>query len=540
MSPAGRGELAGTGGLVRLALRRDRQLIPVWVGLFAVMAAFSASATAGLYPSEASRVQAATTINSTAAIVALYGPIYDPTSLGALSISKLTAVYAALMSVLMVLLVVRHTRAEEETGRLELVGAGVVGRAAPLTAALLVVGGASALLGLLSAAGLISAGLPVGGSLVFGAGWAATGLCFAAVAAVAAQVTTGGRAANGLSCMVIALAFVARAFGDLAEAGPGWLSWLSPIGWNQQVRAFAGDRWAVLILPLLATAVLVPVAYALRERRDLGSGLLQDRPGRGGSGAGALSSPLTLAWRLQRSLLLAWTAATAVFTLMMGSIANNVAGLLDSPGMAKIIQQLGGEQGLTDAFLAAELSLAGTIVAAYGITAVTRLRTEEAAGHAEAVLAAGASRGSWLASHCLLALAGVAWLLLVVGLGTGLGHALAIGDLSEVLRITAASLTRIPADWVMVGLVLTLWGLRPHATGLGWGAFAAFVLVGEFGRLWGVPRWLMDLSPFAHTPTLPAPALPPGSVAALVWLTLAAAGLIAAGSLAFRRRDLAG
>ena len=105
---------------------------------------------------------------------------------------------------------------------------------------------------------------------------------------MAAQVTTGGRAANGLGFMVIAVAYVARAIGDLAEAGPGWLSWLSPIGWNQQIRAFAGDRWSVLILPLAATALLVPVAFALRRRRDLGSGLLQDRPG---PAAGAWAHP---------------------------------------------------------------------------------------------------------------------------------------------------------------------------------------------------------------------------------------------------------
>ena len=295
-------DLTGTAVLVRLALRRDRLLIPLWIGLSASMVWFSASATVDLYPTAASRIEAANMINSTASLVALYGPIYDPTSLGALSMTKMTAVYAALVSILMVTLVVRHTRAEEEAGRLELVGSGVVGRAAPMTAALLVVGGASCVLGLLAAAGLLAAGLPVTGSLLFGAGWAATGLCFSAVAAVTAQVTTGSRAANGLGFTVIALAYGARAIGDLAEEGPGWLSWLSPIGWNQQIRAFAGDRWSVLILPLAATAVLVPVAFTLRRRRDLGSGLLRDRPG---PAAGALSSPVGLAWRLQRPLLVA-------------------------------------------------------------------------------------------------------------------------------------------------------------------------------------------------------------------------------------------
>jgi ABC-2 type transport system permease protein len=248
-----------------------------------------------LYPNKASRIEAANTINSASATVALYGPIYGPTSLGALSITKLTAMYAALLSILMVMLVVRHTRAEEEMGRLELVGAGVVGRAAPLAAALLVVGGASSLLGLLVAAGLRGSGLPMAGSLIFGAGWAATGFFFAAVAAVAAQTTTGGRAANGLGFMVIALAYVARAIGDLADAAPGWLSWLSwlsPIGWNQQIRAYAGDRWSVLILPVATSALLVMAAFALRRRRDLGSGLLQDRPG---LAVGRLRSPAELA-----------------------------------------------------------------------------------------------------------------------------------------------------------------------------------------------------------------------------------------------------
>lgn len=528
------GDLTGTAALVRLALRRDRWLLPAWVGLFAAMAAFSASATVGLYPDEASRVEAANTMNSTASVVALYGPIYDPTSLGALSVVKLTAAYAALLSILMVMLVVRHTRAEEEAGRLELVGAGVVGRVAPLAAALVVVGGASCVLGLLAAGGLMAAGLPVGGSLVFGAGWAATGLCFAAVAAVAAQVTTSGRAANGLGFMVIAVAYVARAIGDLAAAGPGWLSWLSPIGWNQQVRAFAGDRWSVLVLPLAATAVLVPVALALRRRRDLGIGLGHDRPG---PAVGRLSSPIGLAWRLQRPLLLAWTAGSALMALMMGSIAPNVEGLLDSPEMAKIIQQLGGEQGLTDAFLAAELGLVGTIIAAYGISAVTRLGTEESAGHAESVLAAATPRITWVASHCLIAMAGVAWLLLVAGLATGLGLAVAVGDPSQVLPLTVAALTRIPAAWVLVGLVVAVWGMWPHATALAWGVYAAFIVIGEFGQLWGAPRWVMDFSPFAHSPVLPGPDV---DLWGMVWLTVIAGALLAGGSAAFRHRDMAG
>ena len=39
--------LTGTGQLVRLAVRRDRILLPAWIATFVVMVTFSASATTG-------------------------------------------------------------------------------------------------------------------------------------------------------------------------------------------------------------------------------------------------------------------------------------------------------------------------------------------------------------------------------------------------------------------------------------------------------------------------------------------------------------
>ena len=137
----------------------------------------------------------------------------------------------------------------------------------------------------------------------------------------------------------------------------------------------------------------------------------------------------------------------------------------------------------------------------------------------------------------LLTLAGVAWLTLVVGVATGVGHALSVGDSSQVLRITVAALARIPASWVLVALVVAVWGVWPRATAAVWGAYAAFIVVGEFGQLWGVPQWAMDLSPFVHTPVLPGPA---ADLTGLVWLTVITGVLLVVGSAAFRRRDLAG
>ena len=183
------------------------------------------------------------------------------------------------------------------------------------------------------------------------------------------------------------------------------------------------------------------------------------------------------------------------------------------------------------------LGLVSTIIAAYGISAVGRLHTEEAAGHAESVLATATPRIGWAASHWLIALAGVAWLMLVAGLAAGVGHAIAIGDPSQVLHITVAALARIPAAWVLVSLVVAVWGLWPYATGVVWGAYAAFIVVGEFGQLWGVPPWVMDFSPFTHSPVLPGP---DAQLWGMLWLTVIAGAFLAGGSAAFRHRDLAG
>jgi ABC-2 type transport system permease protein len=523
----------GTGRLVRLALRRDRVLLPLWLGGFALMVVSSAVATRDLYPDSGALAEAAETLNATAALVALYGKIYVVTSLGAISLIKLTAFGAALVAVLFVVLVVRHTRAEEESGRLDLVTAGVVGRYAPLTAALLLAAGAAATLGAVTSIGLGLVGLPWAGSLAFGLGWALSGLVFAAVAGVTAQLTVSARAATGLALSAVAVSYVLRAVGDLAEGDPGPASWLSPIGWSQQIRPFAGDRWWVVAIPLVATALLTAGAFTLRARRDLGAGVLPDRSG---AAVGRIGTVEGLAWRLHRGVLLAWLVGAALMGLVLGSVADNVSGLLESDVMRDVLEALGGEQRLIDAFLAAEVGLLGVILSAFGVAAATRLSTEEQATRAALLLATPATRTRWALSHVLIALLGTAGLLVATGAAIGLGHGLTAGDVSgEVARLSLAALAQVPAAWVLVGLVVLAFGWLPPAVPGVWALLVVFIAVGELGELWGLPTWMLNLSPFAHSPTLPGGDVQAG---ALLGLLLVAAGLCLTGLAGWRRRDL--
>ncbi|TDO52325.1 ABC-2 type transport system permease protein [Kribbella sp. VKM Ac-2527] len=529
-------DFAGTKTLVRLALRRDRVLIPLWIVVFAGMAASSAQASIELYPDVQSRVEAAETANSSPALVSLYGRIWDPTSLGELSLFKLTSFGALLVGLLAAMLVVRHTRTEEETGRLELLSAGVIGRYAAVTAALLVSGLTVVLVGLLTALSLIGVGLPAAGSLAFGLTWISGGLAFAGIAAVIAQLTEGARTANGLVAIVLGISYVLRALGDSAADGSTqWASWLTPIGWAQQIRPFASDRFAVALLPLALLAVLVFAAFALLRRRDVGAGLVRPRPGPAVAAAW-LRSPLALAWRLQRGALYGWTFAFLLLGFLVGNIASNVDGFVSSESAKEMIQKLGGVQEITDAFLSTEMGVMGLLASAFGIQAALRLRSEETALRAEPLLATGITRTSWLASHVVMALSGTGILILAGGLGSGISSGAELGNMGrQVPPMLAAAAVQLPAIWIVTALVVLLFGLAPKLVTGAWVLFGFFLLIGQFGPLFDPPDAVMDISPYAHTPRLPGSDF---SATPVIWLTATAAVLLLTGATTFRRRDI--
>ncbi|GAA1342564.1 ABC transporter permease [Saccharothrix algeriensis] len=529
--------LVGTGSLVRLALRRDRLLLPVWVVGLVGIALSTASGLRELYGTEELRRQLGATAGANPAFLAMLGPIHDPASVGGLLVWR-WGVFGALLTGLMAMfLVTRHTRAEEETGRWELVGSAVTGRHAPLAAAVAVACLASLLIGVLVALGLVGLGERAGGSFALGLAFTAAGWAFTGVGAVAAQLTGSARGANAVSGAVLGAAYLLRAVGDAAgEHGPTWLTWLSPIGWLEQVRAFAGDRWWVLLLSVLLCAALVGAASVLVARRDLGGGLLPARLGPARA-AGSLGSAFGLAWRLQRGVLLGWALGLFVLGGVYGAVARGVEQMLEgNPALAGIIERMGGSGAVVDVYLASVLGVVGLFGAIYAVQATLRLRSEEAGSRAEPVLATPVRRASWVAGHLVLATAGVVVVLAAAGLGAGLVHGARVGDVGgQVGRLVGAALVHAPAVWVVAGLALALFGLLPRLTAVSWAFPVLFLVLGQLGPLLRLDRWVVDLSPFTHVPKAPGAEV---SATPLVWLTATAAALMAAGVLGFRRRDV--
>lgn len=529
--------LAGTGALVRLALRLDRIRLPIWILAIAGTVVATASSFEQLYPTVASRLQLSSGIVENPSMRAIYGPLFDPRSIGGLTAWRQGGVGLVLIALMSLLTVVRHTRAEEEAGRLELIGAGVVGRYAPLTAALVLAFGASLLIGLLMAGGLIGLGLPTAGSLALGLGFLAVGWIFAAVAAVAAQLTESARLATGIAVSVLAAAYLVRAAGDAAaDTGPTWLTWLSPIGWAQQIRPYAGERWEVFGLAAGLVVVCTGAAYTLVTRRDIGASLMPPRPGPSSASPG-LRSALALAWRLQRAPLLGWTIGFAVMGTAMGAVADGVRDVVESsPQIEEIVRRIGGSDAIVDAFLATIAGLFGLVAAVYAVQATLRLRVEETGLRAEPLLATRVGRTEWVSSHVVLAALGAGVLLAVAGAGVGLTHGLSAGDVSGQLpRMVGGALVQLPATLVFAAVALALFGVFPRLTVLSWAALVVCLLIGQLGPLLQLDQRLMDLSPFTHVPQIPGSNM---TWTPLLWLTAVALGLTAAGMVGFRRRDL--
>ena len=522
---------AGTLGMLRLYLRRDRVVLPLWVLLLSLpLATVYVGSIEKVYPDQAARAGFAASIMASPAQRALYGQIYND-SLGATGIWK-AGMFHLLIAVAVILTVIRHTRADEETGRAELIDSTAVGRYASLTAALLLSFGASVITGAVGAAGLLTTSVPPSGSLAFGAALACSGLVFTAVAAVAAQLSSSARFARGAAFAVLATAFTLRAVGD---AGSGTLSWLSPLGWSLQVRPYAGDRWWVLLLHLATSMLLTALAYRLLAGRDVGAGLIAERPGPA-TASPMLRGALGLAWRLDRGALLLWTVGLCLYGLLIGSVVHGIGDELRGGTAQDIVERMGGTGALEQAFVAVAFCMLGMMAAAFAISLTLRPHQEEAGQRAETVLSGAVGRSRWLAGHLAIALIGSAVAMLIAGAAAGLTYGVAAHDIGGKLSmVVATAAVQLPAVWLSAAVTVALFGLAPRFSPVAWGVLVAFIALYLIGSLSGFPQWLLDLEPFAHIPRVTGGAFTP---VPLLWLLAIDAALIALGMAAFRRRDV--
>ncbi|MFQ6171923.1 ABC transporter permease [Oryzobacter sp. R7] len=528
------GTLAGTGHLARLVLRRDRVRLPLWVaGLGGVIAA-SAAAVPGVYDTPAKVAGYAASVGASPVSLLMSGRQAGIDTIGGITANEISQVAQLGTCLMVTFLVVRHTRAEEESGRAELLRSTVLGRNAAAVAGLGYGVLAAALVGLVTTASMLGAGLDTTGTLAYGLGLTLLGVCYTAVALVAAQLSTSTRGALAIAGGAVAVGYLVRGLGAMRDSG---VVWLSPFGWAQALDAFGEERWWPALLLVVATGLLVTVAAGLVARRDLGGGFIHPRPGRARA-ARSLATPIGLATRLIRGSLVGWAVGLTLLALVYGAVIPTVPDLLESnPDIGQYIGAgSDAEAAVIDAFLRYVLLFMAVLATGFGVSAVLRLRSEEESGRAEQVLATRTSRTGWMGAVLTVAVGGSVALMAVMGAGLAAGYALAGGDRSDALTVVGDQVAYAPAVLVVVAFAAIVVGLAPRFALLAWalaGASALQVLLGQTLRL---PDAVQAVSPFWHLPAVPGTALDlvPGTVELLL-----AAALVALGLWGHRRRDLA-
>ncbi|OMQ14642.1 hypothetical protein A7K94_0215150, partial [Modestobacter sp. VKM Ac-2676] len=190
--------LTGTGALLLFALRRDRVRLPVWVAGGALLVVVQSVAAQSTYDSPGSLAAYRASVGSNAASIALAGPPVGLDTIAGTVAFEMATPLAVVAALMVMFTTVRHTRADEELGRTELVRSTRIGRHAPLAAAAGVAALASAALGAAIGGGATASGLPATGAFVLGASATATGLVFTGLTALAAQVVSTARGVHGL------------------------------------------------------------------------------------------------------------------------------------------------------------------------------------------------------------------------------------------------------------------------------------------------------------------------------------------------------
>lgn len=522
----------GVRPLLKVSLHQDARHIAPWVLLISLLSVSSILAYTFVFPDPDDRLALSTRLGANPALALVFGPPRDlmtADGFNAWRAGMLGAFFAGLMAIL---IVVRNSRAHEDSGQAELLASGVLGRQARLTVAVLLAAIASLALGVVSFGVTVAVGGGVLPTLLLSSTYAASGLMFAGVAAVAVQLGSDARAASSLAVATLGVLYVVRGYVDSSGASD-WASWLTPLGWLQETRPATANDPRPLLLALALAAALVAVGFVLHARRDYGMGLIPPRPGP------ARARSATVWWlvlRLNRGASASWLVAFVGLGVVFGYLATSIGEVVaDNPMMARLLAAgVVAEAQLELAFLVTVLQLVGIIASVFGVGVVMRLHTEEVDVRVEPLLAGSLRRRTLLADTAVFAFLAPGMAMLVAGSVVGLVAA-SVTDSISAFDVASQAVVTVPAVWALVALALATVGARPATRIVGWlGVVVTFGLT-ILGPTLDLPERALDLSPLRH---VPAVVLPDPDWSGLGWVSLVTLLFLGVAFAGFRRRDI--
>jgi ABC-2 type transport system permease protein len=474
-------------------------------------------------------------LTSNPAIRAVYGVPFNLDVAGGFAVWRAGIYLGVIAATWALLTTTRLLRGEEEWGRWELVLSAPLPRRRLIAAHLAVIAAACAVLGAAIALAFIGAGQGAGGGLLFGAGLGLVALLFCAVGAVTSQLFDQRRQAAGVAGAALGASLMLRMLAD-GSTDLGGLRWLTPLGWLEELRAFAADRVLPLGLMAASAAALFAAAFVLAERRDLGAGVLRGdasaRPRLRG-----LRGTLGFAARERLPGFVGWTAGVAAFAFVTGLITNAFTeAFATDADLQRAVTQAGFAEIVTvPGFVATMAGQLAVIFCAYAVVGLHVMWADEESERIHLVLALPVPRTRLLAAQGAASATAVLGSMLVAALALWLGVVAGGVDLA-IADVLASIANTLPVVALFLALAVLAHGVRPQIGGATLGALVgAFYVLSFLGPILDLPGWVMSLSPFDHLALVPIEPADWDGAAAMVAIAAAAA---LGGFAAYRVRDL--
>jgi ABC-2 type transport system permease protein len=514
----------------------------LWGVVFGGTIAASAASYASVFPTPASRATLAATFQGNAAWAALFGPLRQLDTVAGYTAYKSLMFCMLLGAIWGFLIATKLLRGEEDAGRWELFLAGGTTRSGAAAQAAFGLGvGVLALwiptFVLTAATGASpKVGIGVGTSLFLATAVASAAAMFTAIGLFVGELAETRHDANLVCAGVLAASYLIRMAAD-STASLGWLRWLSPLGWIEELEPLTGSRPFAFIPIVVLVIALVAVSVRVAGRRDLGSGAFAINERRRPRTL-LLGGQAGLSVRLLRSSILAWTAALAFSGLVFGLVAQAAGNALrGAPGLEHAIRRLGGTIGGAATYLGFVFVVAAGLVAIAIAGQVSAIRNEEASGHLENLLVRPVARWRWLGVRLAVALGLAVVASLVAGVAAWAGAAtqhagIGLGSLLK------AGLNVIPPGVFVLGIGALAFGLWPRASiAIAYGVVIWSYAVETLASVVNSNHWFRDTSPLLHVAPVPAASPNVGAAVALIALGVVAALI---GVAAFARRDVVG
>lgn len=525
------------GRLMKLIFRRERIQIPIWficlVGIsIAVPIAFKE-----MYSTAADRAAMVITMENPA-MIAMLGPLYGAKdyTIGAMNTNMMLVFTIIAVAIMNIFFVVRHTRRDEERGRIEVIRSLPVSRLSSLSAAMGAAVIINVLLAVLTGAGLTALGIEsmnFEGSMLFGACLGVSGLFFAAVAALFSQLCVTSRGATGYSFALLGIMYMLRAVGDISNET---LSRIVPLGLILRTQSYTKNEWWPVPIVLVITLVIALLAFYLNSRRDMGQGFIPARPGRKTASV-FLQSSLGLSWRLLRNTFIAWVIGLFMLGASYGSVMGDLEGFLENNQILKQAIMISDKYSMTEMFITMLMSVIAMGATIPCISMIQKLHNEEKHNRTEHLLSRTVSKSRLLSGYFVLAMIASFIMLFISVSGLWIASSSVMDNPIPFMSMFKAMMVYLPAVWIMIGLTVLLIGVLPGKAMLSWVYLGFSFVVVYFGKIMQFPEWLQKCSPFAHIPELPVDKI---NYTTLTVLAIIAVVCIVIGYIGYQKRDVQG